>query len=59
MVARVLREHPGYTLKLMGHSLGAGTAALAAMLINNSPEVPFGCPLPQGTHKISAAAQKL
>lgn len=38
-IARALKKHPGYSLKLLGHSLGAGTAAIAAMLIRNSPEV--------------------
>lgn len=38
-IAAALRDHPGYGLKLLGHSLGAGTAAIAAILIRNSPEV--------------------
>lgn len=38
-IAKALKDNPGYSLKLMGHSLGAGTAAVAAMLIKNSPEV--------------------
>lgn len=38
-IAAALRDHPGYGLTLLGHSLGAGTAAIAAILIRNSPEV--------------------
>lgn len=38
-IAAALKDNPGFSLKLLGHSLGAGTAAIAAMLIRNSPEV--------------------
>ena len=29
----LLQQHPGFRLRLIGHSLGAGTATLAAMLL--------------------------
>uniref|UniRef100_A0A383WJQ1 Fungal lipase-type domain-containing protein n=1 Tax=Tetradesmus obliquus TaxID=3088 RepID=A0A383WJQ1_TETOB len=33
-----LNQHPGYELLLVGHSLGAGTAAMLAHLIKHDPE---------------------
>jgi alpha-beta hydrolase superfamily lysophospholipase len=28
-----LHDNPGYTLKVVGHSMGAGTAAMATMMM--------------------------
>lgn len=35
---QALREHPGYKLKVIGHSLGGGTAALLTMMMREWPE---------------------
>ena len=37
MVLRQLQEHPGYSLTLMGHSLGAGCAAILTLMWKNDP----------------------
>ncbi|KAK3238411.1 hypothetical protein CYMTET_51576 [Cymbomonas tetramitiformis] len=33
-----MKQHPGFSLKVIGHSLGAGTAALLTFLLRSSPE---------------------
>jgi len=38
-----LKQHPGYELILVGHSLGAGTASLLAMLIYSEYNIPLHC----------------
>ncbi|CAI5537431.1 unnamed protein product [Closterium sp. Naga37s-1] len=39
LVATLLDQNPGYSLVTVGHSLGAGTAALLAMLLRHPPTV--------------------
>ena len=41
-LAGLLEDNPGYSLKLVGHSLGAGTAALLGMMIHDNAEVRRG-----------------
>lgn len=37
---RALKDNPGYTLKVVGHSMGGGTAAMATMMMRESiPEL--------------------
>ncbi|KAL3134993.1 hypothetical protein ABBQ32_007945 [Trebouxia sp. C0010 RCD-2024] len=35
---QALRDHPGYKLKVIGHSLGGGTAAMLTMMMREWPE---------------------
>lgn len=42
-LAGLLAERPGYRLKLVGHSLGAGAAALLGMLIHDDEKVRGPC----------------
>lgn len=37
-VVALLKERPGYSLLLVGHSLGAGTAAMLAHMLKNDPK---------------------
>ncbi|CAI5473161.1 unnamed protein product, partial [Closterium sp. Yama58-4] len=39
LIATLLEQNPGYSLVTTGHSLGAGTAALLAMLLRDPPTV--------------------
>ncbi|CAI5490000.1 unnamed protein product, partial [Closterium sp. Naga37s-1] len=39
LIASLLEQNPGYSLVTVGHSLGAGTAALLAMLLRHPPTV--------------------
>ncbi|CAI5942270.1 unnamed protein product [Closterium sp. NIES-64] len=40
LIAQLLSQNPGYSLVTVGHSLGAGTAALLAMLLRHPPSLP-------------------
>ncbi|CAI5466804.1 unnamed protein product [Closterium sp. Yama58-4] len=40
LIAHLLSQNPDYSLVTVGHSLGAGTAALLAMLLRHPPSLP-------------------
>jgi len=44
MIVETCKAHPTFTLKVVGHSLGAGTAALLTLLMRNTPSLHASIP---------------